>query len=209
MRAATAVASALVLLGATACQAPPSARNAAEVLAVFTNQVQSEGTRLRLARTEIAKERQKNIDYLEESAVRTRQNNELQQEIWKVTGDSSRRQLIGVVRALDEKLVAQQKELADLREKQAQRVAATETLFQVHSEKLKQLAKALLALAKDPSLKDELSFYKHFVTEVIDNSEELANAAESEAKAGTSEAKATGERLAEAETKGLIEEHAP
>jgi len=163
---------------------PQKARDSANLLAAYTNQIDADARRYAKFRTELAKARLRNMQIRERDTLELKQETSRYVEGWKIAEEKRRVKLYeGVIQAANE-VALQEKAARELLADQERVREETHTLAKVRSDKLQETAKALAELGKEANFREDAQFLGEFFAEVKKSIDRAAAEAEKQSAAG-------------------------
>jgi hypothetical protein len=121
---------------------------------------------------------------LEVSAVELENAVSRDAEIWRLSGDTGKRrvELIEGIRSYANTAAARNVELANLRKKQEDSIAAAKSAVEFRQAELSKVSKALASLGKEPDIQSEIEFFSAYSKEVSASIKEAKNEADLQVK---------------------------
>jgi len=165
----------LLLIPIAACGVPKAARNSANLLSAYTNNIKNEGIKFSKFRNDLAKFRLRDTVELEKQVVTNEQSVSQFLSGWKVKpgAKDSRLTLYEGLLESSEQTVQSQLSLSELDKEQLAISSSLNEAVNFRSDKLTETAKALSLLGSEQNFQEYLKFLINFFKEVQTSLDEL------------------------------------
>jgi len=148
-------------------------------IAATIQQFQKDADDFAASRRAVVRERQRLLDEAEADTARAKARTEQIKTLWQIAGDQEKLQLYDGILAASQQAASALDAIDTLVEEHRANQARLDTKANIRQDKLAAVAKALLSLGSDDSLKDVAKFYVGFIAATKDQIEALQKQATS------------------------------